>query len=270
VSPGPGLNRRAFAAALATGTVAVASTNAAAAEGGPAPSPAGPEPAPLRIAMLLFPGMTALDLVGPQNLLAGIAGGHLHLVARTAGPVVSDTGLTLLASEGFATCPRDLDVLFVPGGDGTPAQMRDAETLAFLRDRGARAGWVTSVCTGSLILGAAGLLDGYRATSHWCVRDRVLPRLGAIPVNERVVFDRNRVTAAGISAGLDFALALSARLRGADDARTSQLVAEYAPAPPFAAGTPEAAGPAITARARAILAPLIEGSEAAAAAITRP
>ncbi|MFD1282891.1 DJ-1/PfpI family protein, partial [Methylobacterium goesingense] len=220
---------------------------------------------PLRIAMLLYPGMTALDLVGPQALLAGIAAGGLHLVARTAGPVTSDTGLALVAGDSFETCPRDLDVLFVPGGDGTPAQMRDPDTLAFLRDRAARAGWITSVCTGSLILGAAGLLRGYRATSHWCVRDRVLPRLGAIPVDERVVFDGNRVTAAGISAGLDFALALSARLAGPEAARTSQLVAEYAPAPPFEAGTPGTAGPATTARARAILAPLIDGADAAAA-----
>ena len=253
MSPASGLDRRAFAAALAAGALALAAR----------PSEAEISPAPLRIAMLLYPGLTALDLVGPQGLLAGIAGGGLHLVAREAGPVASDTGLALLATDSFATCPRDLDVLFVPGGDGTPAQMRDADTLAFLRDRGARACWVTSVCTGSLILGAAGLLDGYRATSHWCVRDTLLPRLGAIPVNERVVFDRNRVTAAGISAGLDFALALSARLRGADVARTSQLVAEYAPAPPFTAGTPETAGPAITAEARAILAPLIAGAEAA-------
>lgn len=112
-------------------------------------------------------------------------------------------------------------MLFVPGGDGTPAQMRDAAILAFLRDRAGRARWITSVCTGSLILAAAGLLDGYRATSHWCVRDTMLPLLGAIPVDERVVFDRNRVTAAGISAGLDFALALAARLRGDDYARTA-------------------------------------------------
>jgi cyclohexyl-isocyanide hydratase len=266
VNPAPRLNRRAFAArALAAGTFAMAAPAASAPDDSPrAPTPA--DDAPLRIAMLLYPGMTALDLVGPQALLAGIARGGLHLVAKAAGPVPCDTGLALVAGDDFATCPADLDVLFVPGGDGTPAQMRDAETLAFLRERGARAAWVTSVCTGSLILGAAGLLDGYRATSHWCVRDRVLPRLGAIPVNERVVFDRNRVTAAGISAGLDFALALSARLRGPDAARTSQLVAEYAPAPPFAAGTPESAGPAITARALAILAPLVEGAEAAALA----
>ncbi|MCJ2012257.1 DJ-1/PfpI family protein [Methylobacterium sp. J-076] len=216
--------------------------------------------------MLLYPGMTALDVVGPQALLAGLAPGSLHLVAGTAGPVPSDTGISLLATTGFADCPRDLDVLFVPGGDGTPAQMRDTATLEFLRDRAGRARWVTSVCTGSLILGAAGLLTGYRATSHWCVRETVLPLLGAIPVDERVVFDRNRVTAAGISAGLDFALALAARLRGDAYARTAQLVAEYAPAPPFQAGTPAAAGPAVTREAMAILADLAAGARAAAEA----
>ncbi|MGU3538903.1 DJ-1/PfpI family protein [Methylobacterium sp. A54F] len=217
--------------------------------------------------MLLYPGMTALDVVGPQALLAGLAPGSLHLVAEAPGPIASDTGLSLVATTGFADCPDTLDVLFVPGGDGTPAQMRHAATLAFLRDRASRARWITSVCTGSLILGAAGLLEGYRATSHWCVRDRVLPLLGAVPVDARVVFDRDRVTAAGISAGLDFALALSARLRGAEYARASQLVAEYAPQPPFDAGSPAAAGPAVTREAGAILADLAAGAEAAARAI---
>jgi cyclohexyl-isocyanide hydratase len=219
---------------------------------------------PVRIAMLLYPGLTALDLVGPQTLLAGLAPGSLHLVGQDAGPVTSDTGLVLTATQSFATCPADLDVLFVPGGDGTPAQMRNAALLGFLRDRAARAAWVASVCTGSLILGAAGLLRGYRATSHWCVRDTVLPRLGAEPVAERVVFDRNRVTAAGVSAGLDLGLALAARLRGPDYARTAQLVAEYAPAPPFRAGTPAEAGPALTRAAEGILAPLMAGSAEAA------
>lgn len=230
--------------------------------------PARAQDAPVRIAMLLYPGMTALDVVGPQELLAGLAPGTLSLVARTKGPVASDTGLALLADADFDTCPKDLDVLFVPGGDGTPAQMRNAATLDFLRDRASRATWVTSVCTGSLILGAAGLLDGYRATSHWSVRDTVLPRLGAIPVAERVVFDRNRVTAAGISAGLDFALALAATLRGDAYARTAQLVAEYAPRPPFDAGSPSTAGAAITAQAETILHDLVAGSLAAAKART--
>ena len=248
------MNRRDVTLALA----AAALPGFARAETGPGAHP------PVQIAMLLFPGMTALDLVGPQALLAGLAGRDLHLVARVAGPVPCDTGLSLLSTTTFADCPRDLDVLFVPGGDGTPDQMRDGATLDFLRDRASRAAWVTSVCTGSLILGAAGLLAGYRATSHWCVREAVLPLLGSIPVDERVVIDRNRITAAGISAGLDFALALSARLRGDDGAKTSQLVAEYAPRPPFSAGTPEAAGPEITARAGAILKDLVAGSLAAA------
>ncbi|MCJ2135420.1 DJ-1/PfpI family protein [Methylobacterium sp. J-026] len=214
--------------------------------------------------MLLYPGLTALDLVGPQALLAGLAPGSLHLVAETAGPVASDTGLALMATDTFETCPQDLDVLFVPGGDGTPAQMRNDRLLAFLTGRAARAAWVTSVCTGSLILGAAGLLRGYRATSHWCVRDAVLPLLGAEPVAERVVVDRNRVTGAGISAGLDLGLVLAARLRGDTYARTAQLVAEYAPEPPFHAGTPAGAGPAVVRAADAILAPLVAGARAAA------
>ena len=218
----------------------------------------------VRIAMLLYPGMTALDLVGPQTFLAGLAQGSLYLVAQGAGPVESDTGLALTATHTFETCPHDLDVLFVPGGDGTPAQMRNAALLAFLQARAARAAWVTSVCTGSLILGAAGLLRGYRATSHWCVRDAVLPLLGAAPVAERVVFDRNRVTAAGVSAGLDFGLALAARLRGTEYARTAQLVAEYAPQPPFRSGTPAEAGPATVRSAGAILEPLVAGARAAA------
>jgi len=230
-----------------------------------APSPVAPvRDRPVRIAMVLYPGMTALDLVGPQALLAGLAPGQLHLVAESAGPVASDTGLALVATGSFEACPSDLDVLFVPGGDGTPAQMRNDALLAFLRDRAARATLVTSVCTGSLILGAAGLLRGYRATSHWCVRDAVLPLLGAEPVAERVVFDRNRVTAAGISAGLDLGLALAARLRDPDYARTAQLVAEYAPEPPFRAGTPAEAGPAIVRAAEAILAPLVAGATEAA------
>ena len=220
---------------------------------------------PVRIAMLLYPGMTALDVVGPQGLLAGLAPNTLYLVAQAVGPVPSDTNLSLIATTSFADCPADLDVLFVPGGDGTAAQMRDAATLAFLRDRASQARWVTSVCTGSLILGAAGLLMGYRATSHWCARDTVLPLLGAIPVDDRVVFDGNRVTAAGVSAGLDFALALAARLRGEDYARTAQLVAEYAPKPPFEAGSPTTAGPTITRRAQAILDTLTTEARKAAA-----
>jgi putative intracellular protease/amidase len=255
------VNRREIGMAALAAAAGLAAAGTVRAQGAAGPTA---DAAPVRIAMLLFPGLTALDLVGPQVLLAGLAPGSLYLVAEEAGPVTSDTGLALHATTRFADCPKDLDVLFVPGGDGTPDRMRHAPTLDFLRDRASRARWVTSVCTGSLILGAAGLLDGYRATSHWSVRDSVLPLLGATPVDERVVFDRNRVTAAGVSAGLDFALALAARLRGDDYARTAQLVAEYAPAPPFSAGTPAGAGPAITRAAEAILADLVTGSREAA------
>lgn len=253
------MRRRDLAAAALAAALAARGRPASALSGAPEPS------TPLRIAILLYPGITALDVVGPQGLLAGFAPGTMHLVAAAPGPIACDTGLTLLADTAFADCPAELDVLMVPGGDGTPAAMRDPALIGFLRERAPRAAFVTSVCTGSLVLGAAGLLRGYRATSHWCVRESVLPLLGAIPVDERVVFDRNRVTAAGISAGLDFALALAARLRGADEARLAQLVAEYAPRPPFDAGTPDAAGERTTRQAGAILRKLVEGARAAAA-----
>lgn len=262
MSPGPSdetvprLDRRAFTAAALAAALASPHRAAALTES------AGRSDTSKRIAILLYPGMTALDVVGPQNLLAGL--GAIELVAARTGPVASDTGLSITATHDFDACARDLDILLVPGGDGTPAQMREPATLAFLADRAARAAWVTSVCTGSLILGAAGLLRGYRATSHWCVRDTVLPLLGAEPVDQRVVFDRNRVTAAGVSAGLDFALALAARLRGGAYARTAQLVAEYAPQPPFAAGTPAGAGVETTRAAEAILAELVAGARKAA------
>ncbi|WP_412759739.1 DJ-1/PfpI family protein [Methylorubrum subtropicum] len=250
------LDRRAFTAAALAAALALPERAMALTE------PTAPSNVTKTIAILLYPGMTALDVVGPQTMLAGL--GPVEWVAARTGPVMSDTGLSLVATHDFDSCTRDLEVLLVPGGDGTPAQMRDAATLAFLADRAARATWVTSVCTGALILGAAGLLRGYRATSHWCVRDAVLPLLGAEPVDGRVVFDRNRVTAAGVSAGLDFALALAARLRGDAYAKTAQLVAEYAPQPPFTAGTPAAAGPEIAGAAGAILADLVAGSRAAA------
>ena len=145
----------------------------------------------------------------------------------------------------FADCPRDLDVLFVPGGvPGTLTMMEDPEVLAFLADRGSRARFVTSVCTGSLVLGAAGLLKGYKATSHWLTRD-VLAEFGAIPTAGRIVVDRNRVTGGGVTAGLDFGLELVAQLRNRDYAEAVQLYLEYDPQPPFDSGTPEKASPLV-------------------------
>jgi cyclohexyl-isocyanide hydratase len=198
-----------------------------------------------QIAMLLYPGFTALDLVGPQYFFASLMGATVHLVAKDRTPVMSDTGLAIMPTATLEECPVDLDVLFVPGsGGGVLDAMEDAALVAFVADRGARAKWVTSVCTGSLLLARAGLLTGYRATGHWVARD-VLADFGAIPVNERVVRDRNRMTGAGVSAGLDLGLAMTAELRDRAYAEGVQLLAEYAPQPPFDAGTPETAPKAV-------------------------
>ncbi|SFQ33214.1 DJ-1/PfpI family protein [Variovorax sp. 770b2] len=200
-----------------------------------------------QIGMLLYPGFTALDFVGPQHMFAGLMGATVHHVAKTMAPVTSDTHLSISPTTTLAQCPAELDVLFVPGGgEGTLAALRDKALLRFVAQRGARAKWVTSVCTGSLILGAAGLLKGYKATSHWAVHP-LLADVGAMPVEARVVRDRNRITGAGVSAGLDLGLRIVAMLRDQPYAEMTQLLAEYAPEPPFNAGTPRTAAPAVKA-----------------------
>jgi cyclohexyl-isocyanide hydratase len=197
-----------------------------------------------QIAFLIYPRFTALDMVGPHHMLGSLMGSTVHIVAKTLDPVVSDMKLAIVPTATFDSCPADLDIICVPGGsDGTLAAMEDEATIAFLKDRGQRAKYVTSVCTGSLVLGAAGLLKGYKATSHWAARE-VLRDLGAEPVDERVVIDRNRITGAGVTAGLDFGLTLVARLRDRQYAEGLQLLAEYDPTPPFDAGTPAKASQA--------------------------
>lgn len=193
------------------------------------------------IAFVLYPGFTALDIVGPHYMLASLMGSKVYLVARTLEPVESDLKLAIVPSATFGQCPADLDILCVPGGtNGTLAAMQDAETLAFLQDRGARAKLITSVCTGSLLLAAAGLLKGYNATCHWSARE-ALRDFGAVPVDARVVVDRNRITGAGVTAGIDMGLRIVASLRDQAYAEGMQLLAEYAPEPPFSAGTPHTA-----------------------------
>ena len=199
------------------------------------------------VAMLVFPGLTLLDLIGPHTTLAPTM--QVHLVARTMTGVVSDTGVTIHPTTTLAEAPRDVDVLFVPGGPGTAEAMADDEVLDFLVDRGGRAAYVTSVCTGSLILGAAGLLVGYRAGSHWATR-HLLPLFGAEPRDERVVTDRNRITGGGVTAGIDFGLTLVAELQGRRTAELTQLLLEYDPAPPFTSGSPATADPALVEQAR--------------------
>lgn len=191
-----------------------------------------------QIAFLIYPQFTALDMVGPHHMLTSLMGATVHMVAKTLDPVVSDAGLIVSPTKTFEQCPADLDVICVPGGtSGTLAAMQDEATMRFLRDRGGRAKHVTSVCTGSLLLGAAGLLDGYEATSHWAARP-LLPIFGARPVDARVVRDRNRITGGGVTAGIDFGLFLVGQLRDPEYAEAVQLIAEYAPDPPYDAGTP--------------------------------
>jgi len=230
------MNRRTVTLALASAALV---RTAAATESGQVPKEAG-GPTRLKIAMLIHPDMVFLDLIGPQTVFS-LAMAEVHLVWKDRQPVSTDVGVPIAATTSFSDCPHNLDALFVPGGlKGSIALMEDENVLAFLADRGKDARYVTSVCTGSLVLGAAGLLKGYRATSHWYVRD-YLPLMGAIVEPGRVVVDRNRVTRGGVTAGLDFGLTLVAELRGKDLAKRIQLVLEYDPKPPFDAGAPDRA-----------------------------
>lgn len=206
----------------------------------------------VHIGFLLFPGVQQLDLTGPFEVFASAPGTEVHLIWKTLHPVASATGLVLAPTATFADAPA-LDVVCVPGGGGVNALLTDEETLAFLRRQAAGARFVTSVCTGSLVLGAAGLLDGRRATSHWNAVD-FLPRFGAVPTEGRVVRDGDVVTAGGVTSGIDFGLSLLAELFDEVTARTVQLALEYAPAPPFDAGTPATASPAVVAAAKARMA----------------
>jgi cyclohexyl-isocyanide hydratase len=194
---------------------------------------------PLQIGLLLFPKLTQLDLTGPVQVFSSIPGTRVHLVWKRIEPIPTDSVLTLLPTVTFADCPP-LDVICVPGGFGTDDLVNDEEALAFVRRQAESAKYVTSVCTGSLVLGAAGLLRGYRAATHWSARD-LLASFGAIPSNERVCVDRNRITGGGVTAGIDFALTLVSHLVDRKTAEMIQLRLEYNPAPPFNAGSPDTA-----------------------------
>ena len=202
-----------------------------------------------KVAMLVYPNMVALDLIGPLTVL-NILRCDVQLVWKDLRPVATDVGIPITPTRTFASAASALDVLFVPGGImGTVECMNDAAVCAFLAERGSRAKYVTGVCTGTLVLAAAGLLKGYDATAHWAVAD-LLPLMGARHVDQRVVQDRNRLTGGGVTAGIDFGLTLAALLRGEEAARRVQLTIEYAPEPPFKNGTPAEAGPERVASAR--------------------
>jgi cyclohexyl-isocyanide hydratase len=208
------------------------------------------------VGMLIFPRLTQLDMTGPYEVLARLPDTTVDLVAATRAPVTTDRGMQIVPTTTYAECPP-LDVVMVPGGPGQQDLMEDAQALGFLRRQAASAQFITSVCTGSLVLAAAGLLKGKRATCHWAAIDN-LALMGAIPTRERVVVDGNVVTGAGVASGIDFALTLAAILAGEQAAREIQLQIEYDPDPPFRSGSPDAAAPETVAAVRARLARLGE------------
>lgn len=208
----------------------------------------------LRIGALLFDGVDQIDLTGPFEVLSRVPDGEYRIYAKTANPVPDVNGLRLTPDASLAQAPQ-LDVLHIPGGPGQEALMDDAEVLAWMSKQAAHARWIFSVCTGALLLGAAGLLRGRRATTHWAAWD-LLPYFGATPVDERVVVDGNIITAAGVTAGIDGALRLAAELRGQRAAEAIQLTIAYAPEPPFTSGRPDTAPPAVLREAEQAVAAL--------------
>ena len=192
------------------------------------------------IGLVMYPGMTALDIVGPQQVFSGLPHVQIHRIWKTLDPIQTDDGMTIVPDTTFADCPL-LDVICIGGGMGQQAVVDDKEVLDFLRQQGSSAKFVTSVCGGSEFLAKAGLLLGYRAATHWMARQQ-LALLGVEVGTERVVIDRNRITGGGVTTGIDFGLVLAKALYGEETAKITQLLMEYDPAPPFDVGSPEKAG----------------------------
>ncbi len=204
---------------------------------------------PFHIGLLVFPDITQLDMTGPYEVFIKFPDAKVHLVWKSREPVTAGGGMQLVPTTTFAECPQ-LDLICVPGGGGMNALLNDAETLDFIRRQAKGARYVTSVCTGALVLGAAGLLKGKRAATHWMSRE-MLSAFGATPVAERVVVDGNTITGGGVTAGIDFALRVAGEAFGPELAQAIQLGIEYDPHPPFDAGSPERAGPELVAKTRA-------------------
>ena len=203
---------------------------------------------PFRIGFLLFPNLTLLDLTGPYEVLSKIRGAELFLIWKTPGAIRTDSGFTIAPTSTCSDCPQ-LDLICVPGGVGVGDLLSDTDVLNFLREQSKAARYVTSVCTGALVLGAAGLLTGRRAVTHWTAME-FLGSFGATPVDERVVVDGKVVTGGGVTAGIDFGLRLVAEISGEETARAVQLAIEYDPQPPFDCGHPRLAEPALVERMR--------------------
>ena len=199
------------------------------------------------LGLVFFPGMTALDIIGPQQVLSPLPGIKTYRIWKTIDPITTDDGMVVLPDTTFDNCPR-LDIICIGGGIGQAAVEDDPELLAFLRKQGSTAKYITSVCGGSIFLAKAGLLEGYRAASHWAGRTQ-LTALGVDFAPERVVVDRNRITGGGVTAGIDFGLTITSILFGEETAKITQLLLEYDPAPPFDTGSPEKAGPELVEKA---------------------
>lgn len=219
-----------------------------------------PATSPLHIGILLFPKVTQLDMTGPIQVLSRLPGAQIHLLWKTCEPVQTDAGFCIHPTAMFADCPQ-LDVLCVPGGFGVVDLFNDMETIAFLQQQAGHVRYLTSVCNGSLVLAAAGLLKGYRSACHWMWRD-YLPQFGGIPVNARVVHDRNRWSGGGVTAGIDFAFRLAAEIAGEEFAKNLQLMLEYDPQAPFDCGTPEKAGGTRVTQIRAAMGERVRSMEA--------
>jgi cyclohexyl-isocyanide hydratase len=207
----------------------------------------------MKVLALVYPGMTLLDLVGPLQAWSFLPGYEVQYAWHRPGPVLTDCGLSVQATNSFEDAWTDPDVLIVTGGaKPTLDLLGDSAAIAFLADRGSRALWVCSVCTGALLLGAAGLLRGYRAAVHWGARD-ALAQFGAEPSGERVCIDRNRLTGGGITAGVDFGIAVAGQWAGESMGRVIELIMEYAPHPPYGTGRPDLADAQTLAAARAAM-----------------
>jgi cyclohexyl-isocyanide hydratase len=208
---------------------------------------------PLQIGLVIFPKVTQLDFTGPLQVFSSVPGAKIHLIWKRIEPVATDSVMMLTPTVSFADCPQ-LDVICVPGGAGTDDMVNDEEMLDFLRKQAKSAKYITSVCTGSLVLGAAGLLQGYRAATHWTAVD-CLEAFGATPAKTRVCVDRNRITGGGVTAGIDFALTLVSIMVDQKTAEAIQLRLEYNPAPPFNSGSPDTATPEVLALIKERIAP---------------
>jgi cyclohexyl-isocyanide hydratase len=193
----------------------------------------------MNIVFVLFDNVTQLDFAGPVQFLSRLPGAKVHVASKDGKAVTTDSGFSILPGTGFADCPQ-ADIICVPGGHGVREAIADAAIVDFVREQAKGATWITSVCTGAFILGAAGLLQNKRATCHWAYT-HLLPLFGAMHEAARVVRDGNLVTAGGVTSGIDFAIELMAIIAGEDVARTIQLALEYDPAPPFKGGTPDTA-----------------------------